>query len=939
MKKKIFLKGGAIFLVLALILTGCFSYYKELLPFFISETVTSPFTNKGTASIQPPLKGCDIYQVGAGVGDVTEYPSDQLNGGYVDSAQKTRGIHTRQMARAFIIVDKKTLQRICIITLDDWATTIETREEVVIRLNSGKAKDQYGNKMEFFDSKGEPLYNINNIMIIASHSHNGVMGDAERRQYNISAGGHTRELLDIAVKGICEAIAQAHHNLQDATIEYAKGKLINEYNVTKNRSVTAMLNNPEAPLAKEYTPESFQKLAKEEVKGLKHIIGKAEELRNHESAADKNMYLFRFKSYPEGKDIGLLNWFSIHGTSISASNPMISGDNKAVSSQMTESIMGRNPNPDPDFMAGSYLGQENFSRTVPNPGFVAGFAQGALGDVDPKRNIYRLDRLGYTLEEEMINVVAASRAQSAKALELYYNPQIAVKGSISAAMNYVSLNKTYVSKKFAYLPHTYKARTFPPAAGWSMAAGGEIHQPNFPGAYEGMRADNSVFPIVSMVRSILSPFLFSDCSEPSKSQSLPQVFSAHKEFLSDHYPKPVLFASGNGKPSWMDTDIPFQIFRIGNFALAACPFETTTYSAYRIKDSVRKAFEEKGIFLEDILYSGNTNGYVSYMATPHEYELQHYEGACTCFGINQVPACQQEFSRLVGKLVNGETGRCNYDPAWIVSSPDRVPKKKIVYSIPLPHIDFVPARKTFGMQVAPLKKKDYTWLDTFEIDFYAANMNANIFHNDSFFYIQRFIDAENGWMTVSSDNDYQTNLVWKPKNSNFSTSTVIWRIPLGTAEGKYRVVFKGSFSRDGFNHQTFSDQSEPFFVKTPDLQKVFISSGFTQKEKTATLEFKEKKDEPLIGDQITLRLKEDDNNVAILAEVVINGNKKLPVRNLSANGTAINIFLPDLKIHSVAVNFLLSEPATYVPELEVFGLSNSNVSNEPWPGHFTLFCR
>ena len=327
-----------------------------------SQTVKIPsFVNTTT---DKALKKCSTYQVGVGVADITEYPSDQINGGYVERAQKTAGIHTRQKARAFIIGDNN--KRVVILVIDDWAVTLEMKEALATRLKKGLLKDKFGKEVYIFDNSGNPFYNIHNIMAIASHSHNGVMGDSQRRQYNIPAGGYDETLLNCTVNGSINAILMAHQNMQESTIEFAKETLVDNYNVTKNRSILPHLYN-KSFMNLNITPKDFEKMNEEE----------KEKLRNHPEATDKNMYLLKFKSVKTGSDIGALNWFSIHSTSMSASNTMISGDNKAVSQQMFENMMGSNN------------GNEN--------DFVAGFATSALGDVASNRIMYHKNKFGYEL--------------------------------------------------------------------------------------------------------------------------------------------------------------------------------------------------------------------------------------------------------------------------------------------------------------------------------------------------------------------------------------------------------------------------------------------------------------------------------------------------------------------------------------------------------------
>ena len=43
---------------------------------------------------------------------------------------------------------------------------------------------------------------------------------------------------------------------------------------------------------------------------------------------DRNMTLVRFVDAADGSDIGVLNWFAVHGTSMNNTNRLISGDNK-----------------------------------------------------------------------------------------------------------------------------------------------------------------------------------------------------------------------------------------------------------------------------------------------------------------------------------------------------------------------------------------------------------------------------------------------------------------------------------------------------------------------------------------------------------------------------------------------------------------------------------
>lgn len=848
------------------------------------------------------LEGSQTYWVGVGISDSTEYPSGQLCGGYIEGRQKTEGIFTRQWVRAFVIAESQEGPRVAILISDDWAVSLEMREALIAEMAKSTQKDKNGIEVSLLNSQLKPFYNDHNILLNATHTHTGVMGDAQRHQYNISAGGYKEELMMITVRAAVEALVEAHRNLEPCTIEFSQGPLVEDYNVSKNRSFTAHLNNESHIHDYEMTPEEFDALPTEEEK---------ESYRLHEEATDKMMYLLRFRTL-SGRDKGALNWFSVHPTSISASYGMISGDSKGFAAQMFESMMGKGP----------------YSES----GFVAGFAQSALGDVDPCRTIYHRDKFGYSIEEERENCLYSARAQSAKAMELYMNPQIPVKGKVSYATQWVAMDRVFLTDEFAYKPQEYPPRTWPPATGWSMAKGAEIHQVTIPSGFtEGMSLENEKkpkHPLFPLVRCALAPYKNLDTKH-----GFPKIFNPSKEFQQGHFPKPILFASANANPSWMDLDLPFQIFKIGNIAIVALPFETTTVSGRRIREVVKKTLEAAGESVHQVIYCGNSNAYVGYMATPEEYRLQHYEGASTAYGINQVPACQQELNRLAKKLAAGKSGRLPEDPDWIVTSPRRVPPTKIVYAKDSPYTDRVLAGKAFGEQCQPLKKKIYKAGELFEVSFYSARLNKEMFHNDSYFYIQRYQENQKLWKTVAQDDDWHTNLRWKKKTSQYSTATVLWKIPVGVADGLYRVVYKGEFQPKRKNSTEkkhfFCGHSQEFEVRgslyAPLAGKVHIS------ENLLILSFEEE----VNGDLLVFRLKEGSGSFIDNATVEFSDGLKYPLSGVRDDGRTIFFQSPDRKVKEIRIQ--IHEGSSGLHEnIDSFEFFDTEIENRV--KHFEPFC-
>ena len=92
-----------------------------------------------------------------------------------------------------------------------------------------------------------------------------------------------------------------------------------------------------------------------------------ESARSYAHDTDKRMTLLRLHRRTDGSEVGLINWFAVHATSMGNDNLLISGDNKGYASYLFEKAQGHAATPRRDT-------------------FVAAFAQSNEGDVTP--NIY-----------------------------------------------------------------------------------------------------------------------------------------------------------------------------------------------------------------------------------------------------------------------------------------------------------------------------------------------------------------------------------------------------------------------------------------------------------------------------------------------------------------------------------------------------------------------
>ncbi len=486
-----------------------------------------------------------IFNIGAGIYDITGPVAEQRMMGYAMLDQVASGMYSRLWARAFVIESPCNRKRVVFVNADLGQLFQGVKQQVVHQL-----QQKYGD-----------LYSDANVLITATHQHSGPGGYSTYTLYNLSILGFSRKNFDTIVDGIVEAIDRAQMNMTSATIKIAKGQLTG---VSFNRSPQSYVLNPE------------------------------NERASYSSDVDTEMTLLRFDSL-DGKPIGMINWFPVHGVSMNNKNHLINGDNKGYA---------------------EYLFEKDFNSDYGANAFVAAFAQANAGDVSP--NEYGHE--GGQGLEGLKAVEKAGRPQYEVARQLYNNAKEIVRGGVDFRHEFVEMDKVNIDPRFTDgQPHT----TCPPAIGVSMLAGTADG--------EGVGKQGVTCDTVSRV--------------------LP-AFVCEMLTTSCQGAKPIALELGNKKPyPWVPTILPFQEFKIGNVVIAAAPFELTTMSGRRIKATIRQSLPQSEN--NHVVLSALSNAYVQYITTHEEYQLQRYEGASTVFGPWALAALQQEFARLTNALVQG----------------------------------------------------------------------------------------------------------------------------------------------------------------------------------------------------------------------------------------------------------------------------------------------
>ncbi|XP_044499421.1 neutral ceramidase 2 isoform X2 [Mangifera indica] len=735
------------------------------------------------------------YLIGLGSYDITGPAADVNMMGYANSEQVTSGIHFRLRARTFIVAEPQG-NRVVFVNLDACMAS----QIVTIKLLE-RLKARYGD-----------LYTEQNVAVSGIHTHAGPGGYLQYVVYIVTSLGFVRQSFDVIVDGIEKSIIQAHENLRPGSIYVNKGEILD---AGVNRSPSSYLNNP------------------------------ATERSKYKYDVDKEMTLIKFVDNEWG-GIGSFNWFATHGTSMSRTNSLISGDNKGAAARFMEdwfeqSVSNRSGTeriprrvlriiPDPqenrtELMklaaafkpshgqpATRYMSVSRRVRTslvqAEKPHFVSAFCQSNCGDVSPntlgafctdsglpcdfnhstcngKNELCYGRGPGYPDEFESTRIIGEK--QFRKAVELFSKATEQLKGTVGYRHSYIDFSKLEVS-----LPKvgggTEVVKTCPAALGFAFAAG----TTDGPGAFDFKQGDDQGNPFWKLVRNALK--------------------TPDQEQVNCQHPKPILLDTGEMKVpyDWAPSILPVQILQIGQLVILCVPGEFTTMAGRRLRDAVKSVLisggREKFNSNVHIVIAGLTNTYSQYVTTFEEYQVQRYEGASTLFGPHTLSAYIQEFQKLAAAFVSDQAVEPGPQP------PDLLDKQ---ISLLTPVVmDATPAGANFGdvKTDVPLNST-FKRGDMVTVTIWSACPRNDLMTEGTFALVE-ILQNEKTWVPAYDDDDFCLRFKWSrpTKLSSQSFATIEWRIPESAVSGVYRVThFGASKSLLGSIHY-FTGSSSAFVV-------------------------------------------------------------------------------------------------------------------------------
>ncbi|KAK1831614.1 Neutral/alkaline nonlysosomal ceramidase [Podospora conica] len=684
----------------------------------------------------------DEYLVGVGKADITG-PVVEINMmGYADPKQLGTGLRQRLYSRAFIVANiQHPDERFVYLVLDTQSGDTAVRYGIIDALKElGPSYSSYGH---------------HNIAVTGTHSHAGPGGWLNYLLPQITSRGFDHQGYRAIVDGAVLSIRRAHESLQPGSLSVGTTKV---FGANINRSLYAYLANPEEERAR-YNVSA-----------------------EDDGSVEKDLTLLKFRRSSDGKNIGVLTWFPVHGTSLLGNNTLIAGDNKGVAAYLFEKSVRGDDTATEDFVAG--FSQANVGDTSPN--VLGAWCEDGSDQMctfenstcsDGKSQACHARGPFFRVKDEGASScfeIGRRQFEPAKALYDRLNEApVPVKGAWVK-----SFHTFHNMSAFSFLlPNGSRARTCPAALGYSFAAGTS----DGPGAFDFTQHDGNE-NTTSPVWKVVSRFL----KEPTDEQR------------ACHAPKPILLDVGEMyKPyQWTPNVVDVQVFRVGQLVIIVSPGEATTMAGRRWKEAVRSAstamFAREGLDAKPVVVIGGpANSYTHYIATEEEYSIQRYEGASTLYGPHTLAAYINVTLSYLPFLGAGATKPPHHRDGLF--PPDN--SNRSMSFIPGVVRDGAPFFKNFGDVVLDVERV-YRTGEHVRARFVGANPRNNLRLEGTFVAVEKLETTTSPgevWKRVRDDGDWGLVYHWRRTGEVLGTSEVevVWETEDWAEAGIYRIRYYG----------------------------------------------------------------------------------------------------------------------------------------------------
>lgn len=688
-------------------------------------------TNSSVANRASQLQSTTPIRFGTGVYDITGPAAEVVMMGYANGEQVSAGISQRLYARAYVFANPDG-RRVVFVSAELGQLFGSIKQGVVHML----ADNGYGS-----------LYNNDNVQLSATHTHAGPGGYSHHAIFNFTTKGYIEENYKVIVTGIYNAIVMAHNNLADGTIRLGSEDL---NTASINRSIVAFNKNPEVAGRSSINPASYPAI---------------------------NPEVIQLSLYRAAGPAGAISWFSVHNTSLTRNNLLISSDHKGYAAYLFEKMKG------------------SIQPFVNSGQFIAAFPNGDEGDQSPNINPGFIGPGG---KDEFLSMRIIGEREFNVAYSIFNKPNNKpVLGEIDFRHTFVKMPGYVVSSKNV---NGAGERTLCDGAyGFSFAAGAEDGPSGAPFFKEGMTfRQKSLAEWTGLSNSFYLTFI------PTQLKKDINTPIGYRDDACQQ-PKPVLIPSTKLKLSG-DT-LPFQILRLGNVAIIGVPGEMTVQAGRRLRKQTLDILSPLGV--NKVILTGLANDYSGYITTPEEYDTQQYEGASTLFGRLTLDAYIQIFSKLATDMVSGKPSVAGPTPPDL-SGNQLTLQTGVVY-------DDKPVFEAFGqaLKQPPVSVKQGGVVD---VTFRAGHPKNNLLTGSSYYLIER--QEPNGkWTKKVWDSVPDGRFEWRRDKSALclacSFADVHWNVPEDAEPGSYRISIKGGWKNTAGIVTDYQGYTNTFVVFSP----------------------------------------------------------------------------------------------------------------------------
>jgi hypothetical protein len=227
-----------------------------------------------------------------------------------------------------------------------------------------------------------------------------------------------------------------------------------------------------------------------------------------------------------------------------------------------------------------------------------------------------------------------------------------------------------------------------------------------------------------------------------------------------------------------------QVVRVGNRLLLAAPGEPSVEMGRRFEEAVRQQLPQG---VKEPVVVGLANDYMGYLTTPEEYQMQHYEGGHTVYGIWTSLLVRDALVALSRSLATGEPAPEPDQPAALGGT----------------NPGAFPAGDSNG-SVTEEPPESVARFDTVSIGWTGSEMGVDRPVDQPFVTLERSVRGR--WRT--SDTDLGLAFIWREEGGDY---TARYEMPADEPLGLHRLQIRSA---------TYDLQSRPFMVRRSTALKL-----------------------------------------------------------------------------------------------------------------------